>query len=153
LPGRPSRGDRRWHTILSATRATAPAATHRIAPIRVRRHAAVLRTRTLRGGRVNFNSLLIGSEQPDRLVAHYTKLRGARGFSMGGYTGWQIGSGFLTIGPHSEVHGKNVEPGRIIWNIETTDVRGEFARMQAAGAIVVREPYVFEGEGEAMGSA
>ena len=31
------------------------------------------------------------------------------------------------------------------WNIETPDVPGEFAKLKAAGAIVVREPYEFEG--------
>ena len=46
--------------------------------------------------------------------------------SEGGYTGWQIGSGFLTVGAHSEVDGKSVHPGRIIWNIETPDVKGDF---------------------------
>ena len=56
----------------------------------------------------------------------------------------------ITVGPHSEVHGKNPEPGRLIWNIETTQVQAEFDRMKAAGAIVIREPYEFEG---APGSA
>lgn len=99
---------------------------------------------------MNFNSILIGSEDPRALVDYYTKLFGAPGFQAGGYAGWQIGSGFVTIGPHSEVHGKNVAPGRLIWNIETTDVAGQFARLKAAGALVVREPYEFEG---APGSA
>ena len=70
--------------------------------------------------------------------------------SDSGYTGWQIGSGFVTVGPHSEVHGKNAAPGRLIWNIETPDVKGDFERLKAAGAIVVREPYEFE---EAPGSS
>jgi predicted enzyme related to lactoylglutathione lyase len=56
-----------------------------------------------------------------------------------------LGSGSVSIGPHSEVHGNNAQPGRLIWNIETPDVQGEFDRMKAAGAIVVREPYSFEG--------
>jgi predicted enzyme related to lactoylglutathione lyase len=60
---------------------------------------------------------------------------------MDGYVGWQVGSGALTIGPHDQVHGANGEPGRIIWNIETPDVKGEFDRLAAAGATVVREPY------------
>jgi len=94
---------------------------------------------------VNFNSILIGSADPLQLVNYYTKLFGEPVMSDGGYTGWAIGSGFLTVGPHSEVSGKNVAPGRLIWNIETPDVRGEFDRMQAAGAIVVAEPYGFEG--------
>ncbi len=93
---------------------------------------------------MNFNSILIGSEDPQRLADYYTKLFGEPQMSDGGYTGWQIGSGFVTVGPHSEVTGRNAHPGRIIWNIETTDVRGEFDRLVAAGAIVVREPYGFE---------
>ena len=51
----------------------------------------------------------------------------------------------MSIGPHSEVSGKNQQPGRLIWNIETPDVKGEFERMKTAGAIVIREPYSFEG--------
>ena len=99
---------------------------------------------------MNFNSILIGSEDPKRLVEYYTRIFGQPTMSEGDYTGWLIGSGFVTIGPHSEVHGKNDAPGRLIWNIETPDVRGEFERLKAAGAIVVREPYKFEG---APGSA
>ncbi len=94
---------------------------------------------------MNFNSILIGSEDPTRLVEYYTRVFGQPTMSDGGYTGWLIGSGFVAVGPHSEVHGKNDTPGRLIWNIETPDVRGEFERLKAAGAIVVREPYELEG--------
>ena len=94
---------------------------------------------------MNFNSILIGSAEPQRLADYYTKLFGEPTMSDGGYTGWLIGSGFLTVGPHSEVTGKNTQPGRLIWNIETADVKGEFDKLKAAGAIVVREPYGFEG--------
>ena len=95
---------------------------------------------------MNFNSILVGSANPEQLVEYYTKLFGAPGFSDGGYSGWKIGDGFLTIGPHSEVSGPNSQPGRCIWNIETADVRGEFAKLKDAGAIVIRKPYEFEGE-------
>ncbi len=94
---------------------------------------------------MNFNSLLIGSEDPDRLVAFYRKLFGEPGFEDGGYTGWLLGSGAITVGPHSEVKGRNASPGRLIWNIETADVKGEAERFKAAGATVVAEPYSFEG--------
>jgi predicted enzyme related to lactoylglutathione lyase len=94
---------------------------------------------------MNFNSILIGSADPKRLVDYYTKLFGKPAMADGDYTGWLLGSGFVSIGPHSEVSGKNAQPGRLIWNIETADVEGEFARMKAAGAIVIREPYGFEG--------
>jgi predicted enzyme related to lactoylglutathione lyase len=95
---------------------------------------------------MDFNSILIGSEDPDRLVEYYTKLFGAPSFSDGGYHGWQFGSGFVTIGPHSEVKGKSVHPGRVIWNLETADVAGDFQRLKDAGGIVVAEPYGFEGD-------
>jgi predicted enzyme related to lactoylglutathione lyase len=93
---------------------------------------------------MNLNSILIGSDNPDRLVEFYRKLFGEPMWDEGGYTGWLIGSGALTVGAHDQVTGKNVHPGRIIWNIESTDVRGHFERFKAAGATVVTEPY---GEG------
>jgi predicted enzyme related to lactoylglutathione lyase len=93
---------------------------------------------------VNFNSILIGSADPERLTEYYSRLFGEPAFAEGGYTGWQIGSGWVTIGPHDQVSGKNAQPGRLIWNVETADVRGEFEQMKAAGAIVVREPYTMD---------
>jgi len=93
---------------------------------------------------MNLNSVLIGSEDPARLVEYYTKVLGAPAFAEGGYTSWQLGSGSVTVGPHSEVKGRNTAPGRIIWNIETADVQGDFDRMKAAGAIVITAPYGFE---------
>jgi predicted enzyme related to lactoylglutathione lyase len=93
---------------------------------------------------VDFNSILIGSADPGRLTEYYSKLFGEPAFADGGYTGWQLGSGWVTSGPHDQVSGKNAQPGRLIWNVETADVRGEFERMKAAGAIVVREPYTMD---------
>jgi predicted enzyme related to lactoylglutathione lyase len=96
---------------------------------------------------MNFNSILIGSENPQALTDYYSKLFGTPTWQDGGYTGWLIGSGAVTIGPHDQVKGKSAHPGRIIWNIESADVRGDFERLKAAGAIVVREPYGFEESG------
>jgi predicted enzyme related to lactoylglutathione lyase len=90
---------------------------------------------------MNLNSILIGSPDPKRLADFYTKLFGAPGWAEGGYSGWQIGTGFVSVGPHDQVTGQNAQPGRIIWNIESADVAGDFERLKAAGAIVVREPY------------
>jgi len=93
---------------------------------------------------MQFNSILIGSEDPARLAEYYTRILGQPVYTDSSYSTWMIGAGAVSIGPHSEVHGRNPQPGRLIWNIETTDVQGEFDRMKAAGAIVVREPYTFE---------
>jgi predicted enzyme related to lactoylglutathione lyase len=94
---------------------------------------------------LDFNSILIGSDDAERLVEYYTRVLGEPGFTDSGYTAWQLGSGWVTIGPHSEVKGPNTAPGRIIWNIETKDVAADFERMKAAGGIVVTAPYEFEG--------
>jgi predicted enzyme related to lactoylglutathione lyase len=95
---------------------------------------------------VDFNSVLIGSEDPARLVAYYTKLFGDPPMSMGEYTAWNVGSGWITIGPHSDVKGRSPQPGRIILNFETADVKGDFERFKAAGAVVVADPYTYEDE-------
>ena len=95
---------------------------------------------------MDFNSILIGSEDPDRLAEYYGACSARRRSPTASYSGWQLGSGFLTVGPHSEVKGKSVHPGRIIWNLETADVAGDFERLKAAGAIVVAEPYGFDGD-------
>ena len=90
---------------------------------------------------MNLNGILIGSENPQRLADYYTRLFGEPGWAEGEYRGWLIGSGAVTVGPHDQVHGQNPEPGRIIWNIESADVVADFAKLKAAGATVVREPY------------
>ena len=90
---------------------------------------------------MKFSGLLIGSEDPGRLKEYYTKLFGTPTWEDNVYFGWQFGEGGVSFGPHEEVKGKNREPGRIIWNLETSDVKGEFAKLKAAGATVVKEPY------------
>ena len=90
---------------------------------------------------MNLNSVLIGSEDPQRLADYYTKLFGEPGWNEQGFIGWQIGSGAVTVGPHDKIKGKNPQPGRMIWNIETADVKGDFDRLVQAGATVVQEPY------------
>ena len=94
---------------------------------------------------MDFNNILIGSDNAERLAAYYTKLFGEPGWNDGGYTGWIIGRGGVTVGPHTEVSGKNAQPGRLIWNITSSDVKTDFERLKAAGATVIREPYNFEG--------
>jgi len=99
---------------------------------------------------MNLNSVLIGSEQPERLKEYYSKLFGAPVWDGSGYSSWELGSGWITVGPHDQVQGPNLHPGRIIWNIESADVRGDFDRLVAAGATVVREPYSMGEEADGL---
>jgi predicted enzyme related to lactoylglutathione lyase len=89
---------------------------------------------------LDFNNLMIGSEDPKRLIEFYTKILGKPTWEMEPFTGWQVGSGNIMIGPHSEVHGENKEPGRLIFFFETKDVQGEFDRIKGLGAKVITEP-------------
>ena len=67
---------------------------------------------------LNFNSVLVGSTQPDVLAAFYSKVFGRPAdFAEGGYSGWQVGSAFVTVGPHSEMKGQAKEA----WGDATDD--------------------------------
>jgi predicted enzyme related to lactoylglutathione lyase len=90
---------------------------------------------------MNLVGILIGSEDPQRLADYYTRLFGKPGWENGGFTGWQLGGGWVTVGPHDQVKGRSTQPGRVIWNLESSDVKADFEKLKAAGATVVQEPY------------
>ena len=56
---------------------------------------------------MNLTTVLIGSEDPKRLADYYTKLFGKPAMEDSGYAGWQIGDGWITVGPHDQVKGRN----------------------------------------------
>lgn len=97
---------------------------------------------------LNLNSIMIGSGQPNVLAVFYEKVFG-RPADMtegeGEWFGWKVGNCFLNVGAHSDVEGTAKEPQRMIMNIETEDVKGEFKRIQSSGAQVIKEPYTMEG--------
>jgi predicted enzyme related to lactoylglutathione lyase len=94
---------------------------------------------------LNFNSVLIGSSQPEVLSEFYAGVFG-RPADMNdqGYHGWQVGSSFLTVGPHSEVQGQAKEPARILLNFETSEVKAEFDRLSQLGVTVIKAPYTMD---------
>jgi predicted enzyme related to lactoylglutathione lyase len=95
---------------------------------------------------LNLNQVMIGSSQPEALGEFYAQvLDRAPDMKEGGWYGWHIGSGWLSIGEHSEVQGQAKEPQRLILNFETTEVKEEFDRIAATGATVVKEPYDIQG--------
>lgn len=85
--------------------------------------------------------VMLGSEDPKSLSDFYTRIFGAPSWEDGGFAGWWLGTAGLMVGPHSEVEGNNDTPGRVMWNLETPDVKAEFDRIKRLGAAVVREPY------------
>lgn len=93
-------------------------------------------------------NVMLGSDDPKSLTEFYTKVFGSPSWEDAGFVGWRLGNAGLMIGPHSEVKGRNETPGRIIWNLETPDVKVEFERIRELGAVVVREPYRPDPEGD-----
>jgi predicted enzyme related to lactoylglutathione lyase len=97
---------------------------------------------------LNLNSVMIGTKQLKTLAAFYEKVIGRpadMADSANGFAGWQVGSAYFSILDHSEMGGKTKDPGRVMFNFETTQVKEEFERIKAIGAGVVREPYEMEG--------
>lgn len=97
---------------------------------------------------LNLNSIMIGTKQTRVLAAFYEKVLGKpaeMSDENSGFFGWQAGTAYFSILDHSEMTGPTKDPGRIMLNFETTQVKEEFARIKALGARVIREPYEMEG--------
>jgi predicted enzyme related to lactoylglutathione lyase len=93
---------------------------------------------------LNLNSVMIGTMQADAMVSFYEKVIGKPADMVdreNGFHGWQVGSSYFSILEHSEMGGKTKDPGRVLINFETSQVKEEFARIQTLGAAVIREPY------------
>ena len=91
---------------------------------------------------LNFSSVLVFSEDPERLVEFYSKVfEKDPEWSGGDFSGWLVGNAALTIGPHDKVTGKNKSPERIMINLESNNVREEFERVKRLGTTVIAEPY------------
>jgi predicted enzyme related to lactoylglutathione lyase len=97
---------------------------------------------------LNLNSIMLNTQQPAELAAFYERILGEPPGMVdaeNGFWGWQVGSAYFSVMEHSEIQGSAKEPARIMLNFETAQVKEEFARMTAAGATAVREPYEMGG--------
>jgi hypothetical protein len=89
---------------------------------------------------MNLNGILIGSQDPQRLTAYYTRLFGEPGGAGGDFRVWQLAAvcdrraRMIRCRPQSPAGTADLEPG-------DPDVHGDFQRLKAAGATVVQEPY------------
>lgn len=90
---------------------------------------------------------MVGSMQPKVLVEFYSKVFDKKpDMSDGDWAGWQVGGCFFGVGEHSEMKGKAKDPGRVMFNLETKEVKEEFARIKAIkGVEVIKEPYEMQG--------
>jgi len=97
---------------------------------------------------LNLNSIMIGTKQSQALATFYEKVIGKPADmvdSENGFFGWQVGTTFISVLEHSEMGGRAKDPGRVMFNFETTEVKEEFERIRNLGGVVIREPYEMEG--------
>lgn len=97
-------------------------------------------------GELSLTNIMIGAADSESLGEFYVGVFGRQpNMKEEGWYGWKVGPGYFSVGPHSEVSGQAAEPQRVIVNFEAEDVPGEFARIAAAGATMVKEPYEMGG--------
>ena len=92
---------------------------------------------------LNFNSILLSTEDVNKLSDFYSKVFEKKpDMDEKTYKGFLVVSCFLSIGFHDKIHGKNPNPDRVLFNFETKEVKGEFARIEKIdGAKVIAKPY------------
>ena len=97
---------------------------------------------------LNLNSVMIGTKQPEVLATFYEKVIGKPADmvdSENGFHGWQVGSAYFSVLEHSEMGGNTRDPGRVLLNFETTQVKEEFERIKGIGGVVIKAPYEMGG--------
>jgi len=97
---------------------------------------------------LNLNSVMIGTKQLKVLAAFYEKVFGKPADMVDeeyGFFGWQAGASYLSVLDHSEMLGRTKDPGRVMLNFETPQVKQEFERIKTLGGVVIKEPYEMEG--------
>jgi predicted enzyme related to lactoylglutathione lyase len=97
---------------------------------------------------LNLNSIMIGTKQTKALAAFYEKVLGKppeMTDPKNGFYGWQVGASYFGVLDHSEMGGNTKDPGRIMLNFETSQVKQEFERIKALGGTVIQAPYQMGG--------
>jgi predicted enzyme related to lactoylglutathione lyase len=97
---------------------------------------------------LKLNTIMIGTKQPKALAGFYEKVFGKPADMVDaehGFWGWQLEGAYFAILEHSAMGGNAKDPGRMMLNFETSQVKEEFARVKALGGVVVKEPYEMGG--------
>src|SRR5262245_40570921 len=97
---------------------------------------------------LNLNSVMLGTTHHKSLAGFYEKVLGKpadMSDDANGFSGWQVGGAYLSVLAHSKMEGPTKDPGRVMFNFETAQVKTEFERIKAVAAEVIEEPYQMDG--------
>src|SRR3979409_747887 len=88
---------------------------------------------------LSLTSIRIGSSQPKVLAEFYEKFFGRPADVQNGpFHMWQGGGSSFRVSDHSELNGPTKEPGRILLNFDTKEVKVEFERLKALGLTIIK---------------
>lgn len=93
---------------------------------------------------LNLNSVMVSTKRAKIVALFYEKVLGRSADMVDeqyGFFGWQVGAAYFSVLDHSEMTGPAKDPGRILFNFETSQVQEEFERIKTLGGKVIREPY------------
>lgn len=84
----------------------------------------------------------IWSEDVNNLLPFYRDVLGLEvGFQIDGFVVLgDLGTPALSLGTHSEVHGRNTDPARHMVGLGTDDVDADCKRLKGAGVEVIENP-------------
>lgn len=92
---------------------------------------------------LNFNSIMVNTQDLEKLSSFYSAVfEKEPDMKEEGYAGFLVGSAFFSLGFHDKIQGASKDPDRVLFNFETSDVKGQFERVsKIEGVKIVKEPY------------
>jgi len=93
---------------------------------------------------LKLSTIMIGTTQLQVLADSYEKVLGRpadMSNSEEGFFGWRFGDTSLAVFTHSEMTGSTKDPGRLMINFATEQVKEEFERIRNLGGEVISAPY------------
>lgn len=94
----------------------------------------------------HINSVLIWTDDTNRLVPFYRDVLGLKAEIQGDFAFFSLEGAALVIGKHSDVHGRSSDPYRIMVNFQVADCQAEYDRLSPQGVEFIRAPSK-EGDG------
>jgi predicted enzyme related to lactoylglutathione lyase len=87
------------------------------------------------------NGVILWTQNADKLFSFYKEILGLQvNSNHGDFMSFKWDNTRLNIGTHSEISGENMEPNRIMINLEVDDIQYEFNRLQSKGVIFISKP-------------
>jgi len=93
---------------------------------------------------LKLSTIMIGTTRLQVLADFYEKVIGRpadMSDSEEGFFGWRFEGTSLAVFTHSEMGGDTKDPGRLMINYGTEQVKEEFERIKNLGGVVIHEPY------------